>query len=102
MVVKIMTYGGIVQAIDVADKHGQMANVVLGFANLDEYVKWSPYFGCITGRYANRIARGTFMLEGKRYFLALNNGTNSLHGGVKGFDKQIWTAEEVTSAAGVG
>lgn len=102
MEVKILTYGGIVQAIDVPDRHGRMANVVLGFANLDDYVKRSPYFGCISGRYANRIARGTFMLAGKRYFLALNNGTNALHGGVKGFDKQIWAAEEVNSAEGVG
>jgi aldose 1-epimerase len=102
MIVAVLTYGGIVQEIFVPDKNGEMADVVLGFSNVDDYVKGSPYFGCITGRYANRIARGTFMLEGKRYFLALNNGTNALHGGVKGFDKQIWTAEEVNSADGVG
>jgi aldose 1-epimerase len=102
MEVKIMTYGGIVQEINVPDSTGAMGNVVLGFATVDEYVKGSPYFGCITGRYANRIARGTFFLEGKRYFLALNNGMNALHGGVKGFDKQIWAAEEVNSADGVG
>jgi len=102
MSIKILTYGGILQEINVPDNSGTMGNVALGFKTVDEYVKGSPYFGCITGRYANRIARGTFNLEGKRYFLALNNGTNALHGGVKGFDKQIWTAEEVNSADGVG
>jgi len=102
MNIKIMTYGGIIKEINVPDSSGAMGNVVLGFATVDEYVKSSPYFGCITGRYANRIARGTFNLEGKRYFLALNNGTNALHGGVKGFDKKIWTAEEVNGADGPG
>ncbi|HEY7035044.1 MAG TPA: aldose epimerase family protein [Thermomicrobiales bacterium] len=102
MVVKIMTYGGIIQSIEVPDRDGNLANVALGFDNLDDYVASSPYFGCITGRYANRIARGTFMLEGKAYYLALNNGENSLHGGAKGFDKYVWNAEEVTGGEGVG
>jgi aldose 1-epimerase len=101
MSVAIMTYGGIVQEINVPDQNGQFANVALGFNTVQEYVDGSPYFGCITGRYANRIARGTFMLEGKRYFLALNNGSNALHGGVKGFDKVIWAAEEVPADDGV-
>jgi aldose 1-epimerase len=101
MSVAIMTYGGIVQEINVPDQNGQFANVALGFNTVQEYVDGSPYFGCITGRYANRIARGTFMLEGERYFLALNNGTNALHGGVKGFDKVIWAAEEVPADNGV-
>ncbi|MEA2582513.1 MAG: aldose 1-epimerase [Thermomicrobiales bacterium] len=100
MTVKIITYGGIIQAIDVPDRDGNVANVALGFDNLDDYVDMNPYFGCITGRYANRIARGTFTLEGERYFLALNNGTNHLHGGEKGFDKYVWDAEEVASADG--
>ncbi|MEA2524647.1 MAG: aldose 1-epimerase [Thermomicrobiales bacterium] len=100
MTVKIITYGGIIQAIDVPDRDGNIANVALGFDNLDDYVDMNPYFGCITGRYANRIARGTFTLEGERYFLALNNGTNHLHGGEKGFDKYVWDAEEVASADG--
>jgi aldose 1-epimerase len=78
-----------------------MANVALGFATLDEYVAGNPYFGCITGRYANRIARGEFDLEGERYRLALNNGENHLHGGEKGFDKYVWAAEEVNEG-GVG
>jgi aldose 1-epimerase len=102
MEVKIMTYGGIVQSIRVPDRDGTMANVALGFDGLDDYVESSPYFGCITGRYANRIARGTFNLEGTRYFLALNNGTNALHGGEKGFDKYVWAAEEINDADGVG
>jgi aldose 1-epimerase len=79
-----------------------MANVALGFATLDEYLKGHPYFGCITGRYANRIARGTFSLEGERYFLALNNGPNHLHGGVKGFDKYVWAATELPAGEGIG
>jgi aldose 1-epimerase len=102
MEVKILTYGGIVQSIRVPDRNGEMANVALGFDNLDDYVGSSPYFGCITGRYANRIARGVFSLEGRRWFLALNNGANHLHGGVKGFDKRVWAAEQVNDADGVG
>jgi aldose 1-epimerase len=100
MEVAILTYGGIVQSIVVPDRNGQMANVALGFATLDEYVAGNPYFGCITGRYANRIARGTFTLEGERYFLALNNGSNTLHGGEKGFDKYVWAAEDTTGTDG--
>jgi len=102
MDVRIMTYGGIVQSIMVPDRDGTMANVALGFATLDEYVADNPYFGCITGRYANRIARGTFTLEDQRYYLAVNNAPNHLHGGEKGFDKYVWAAEEVSSADGVG
>ena len=104
MEVKIMTYGGIIQSIRVPDRDGTMANVTLGYATLDEYLAAGnpSYFGCITGRYANRIARGTFVLGDQTYRLALNNGENSLHGGKKGFDKQVWAAEEVTGGDGVG
>ena len=102
MVVKIMTYGGIIQSIEVPGRDGTVANVALGFSNLDDYVAMNPYFGCITGRYANRIAKGTFTLDGQTYQLAINNDPNSLHGGEKGFDKYVWDAEEVTSADGVG
>lgn len=102
MVVKIMTYGGIIQSIEVPDRDGNLANVALGFSTLDDYIAGSPYFGCITGRYANRIAGGKFTLDGQTYQLALNNGPNTLHGGEKGFDKYVWSAEEVTSADGVG
>ena len=98
MEVKIMTYGGIVQSIRVPDRDGNMANVALGFATLDEYVEGNPYFGTITGRYANRIARGTFTLDGERYRLALNNGENHLHGGEQGFDKFVWGATRLPDA----
>jgi aldose 1-epimerase len=102
MVVTIITYGGIVHSIEVPDRNGNHGNVALGFDNLDDYVAKNPYFGCITGRYANRIARGTFTLDGQIYHLPLNNGENSLHGGTKGFDKVVWDAEEVTGGDGVG
>ena len=97
-----MTYGGIVQSITVPDRDGNMANVAFGFATLDEYVEDNPYFGCITGRYANQIARGPFTLEDQRYYLAVNNDPNHLHRGEKGFDKYVWAAEEVSAADGVG
>ena len=85
MVVSVMTYGGIVQKVLVPDRDGNLTNVTLGFDSLDKYIAGSPYFGSITGRYANRIARGTFVLDGVTYRLALNNGENSLHGGLVGF-----------------
>jgi aldose 1-epimerase len=102
MVVRITNYGGIIQSIDVPDRRGHFANVTLGFAKLDDYVASSPYFGAIVGRYANRIAKGTFTLDGITYHLALNNGPNSLHGGVKGFDKRVWTATEIVKEDSVG
>ncbi len=98
MEVSIMTYGGIVQSIRVPDRNGEMANVALGFATLDEYVAGNPYFGTITGRYANRIARGTFELDGERYRVALNSGENHLHGGEQGFDKFVWGATRLPDA----
>jgi aldose 1-epimerase len=90
MEVKIITYGGIITSIKVQDRHHQWANVALGFDNLGDYVAKSPYFGSITGRYANRIAKGVFTLDGVTYCLDINNDPNSLHGGFKGFDKQVW------------
>ena len=93
MRVKVLTYGGIIQSIEVPDRQGRLGDVVLGFDSLDGYVKQSPYFGAIVGRYANRIAKGKFTLDGKPYTLAVNNGPNALHGGIKGFDKVTWTAE---------
>jgi aldose 1-epimerase len=102
MVVKIMTYGGTLQSIEVPDRDGNLGNVTLGFDNIDQYVSESPYFGCITGRYANRIARGTFTLDGETYRLPLNNGENSLHGGNFGFDKRVWAAEEINEGDTVG
>jgi aldose 1-epimerase len=90
MRVRILTYGGIIQTIEVPDRRGRTANVALGFDNLTDYVERSPYFGCITGRYANRIALGRFTLDGVTYQLPINNDPNSLHGGDVGFDKHIW------------
>ncbi|MBL8824256.1 MAG: galactose mutarotase [Planctomycetia bacterium] len=90
MVVKILTYGGIIQELHVPDREGKFADVCLGFSNLEGYLAGHPYFGCITGRVANRIAKGKFTLNGKEYSLEVNNGPNSLHGGKVGFDKKVW------------
>jgi aldose 1-epimerase len=102
MEVKIITYGGIIQSIKVPDRRGRVANVALGFDNLDQYVHENPYFGCITGRYANRIALGQFTLDGVDHQLATNNPPNHLHGGDFGFDKRVWTAEEIHDGRTVG
>ena len=99
---RIMTYGGIVVSLRVPDRNGDMGDVVLGYDNLDGYLKNSPYFGALVGRYANRIAKGRFTLDGHEYRLAINNGENHLHGGIKGFDKVVWKAKEVRSRDGVG
>lgn len=94
MTAKITNYGGIVVALIAPDKDGRLADVVLGFDSIAEYEEKSPYFGCITGRYANRIAKGAFTLDGVTYDqLAINNGPNALHGGFQGFDKRVWEAE---------
>jgi len=95
MQVGIINYGGRVVSIRVPDRQGQMADVVLGFDNLDGYLGNNPYFGAIVGRYANRIAKGRFTLDSVEYKLAQNDGPNSLHGGVKGFDKVVWKATEL-------
>ena len=89
MQVSLLDYGGTVKEIRVPDRNGDFANVSLGFSKIIDYVEKSPYFGCITGRYANRIAAGKFSLDGEVYQLATNNDPNHLHGGVKGFDKQF-------------
>ena len=102
MEVKITNYGGIITSILVPDRAGTMADVTLGFNTLDEYLAGHPFFGCITGRYANRIARGMFTLDGETYHLALNNYPNTLHGGARGFDKYVWKATEVQDENGVG
>jgi len=90
MTARIMTYGGIVQSLKVPDKNGNFGDVVLGYDTLDGYLTNSPYFGALIGRYGNRIAKGHFTLDGQTYTLATNNGPNSLHGGLKGFDKRVW------------
>jgi aldose 1-epimerase len=90
MVVKVSNYGCTVTEILVPDKAGKMADVALGFDKLEGYLDKSPFFGCIAGRVANRIAKGKFSLDGKDYSLFVNNGPNALHGGKKGFDKYVW------------
>jgi aldose 1-epimerase len=104
MVVKITNYGGTITEIHVRDKAGKMSDVALGFDKLDGYLDKSPFFGCIAGRVANRIAKGKFTLDGKDYTLAVNNGPNALHGGKKGFDKKVWefrAGEQVPGFPGV-
>ena len=102
MEVKILTYGGILQEISVPDRRHKVANVTLGFDNLADYVAMNPYFGCITGRYANRIAEGRFTLDGTTYQLAINNPPNHLHGGDVGFDKRVWDAKAIQGSKTVG
>ncbi len=102
MRVQITNYGGIVTSLWVPDKNGNLGDVVLGYDHLDGYLKASPYFGCIVGRYGNRIAKGKFTLNDKTYLLATNNGPNHLHGGVKGFDKVVWQARPIKSSDAVG
>ena len=96
--VKILNYGGIVAEFHVPDASGKFADVVLGCATVEDYEKLSPYFGCITGRVANRIANAKFTLDGKEYQLAANNGKNALHGGKVGFDKKVWKASGLESS----
>lgn len=102
MIVKITNYGGIVTSIIVPGKKGEPADVVLGFSTLAEYQATHPYFGAIIGRYGNRIAKAKFTLDGVTYTLAANNGNNHLHGGIIGFDKVVWQAEEFTKKDEVG
>src|ERR1700678_347273 len=97
---RIATYGGVVVSLKAPDRNGKLADVVLGFDNLDGYVAnfngpSSAFFGALIGRYANRIAHGSFMLDGKKYSLPLNNGANSLHGGPHGFNNVVWKAKPV-------
>jgi aldose 1-epimerase len=94
--VRILTYGGAIQSLQVPDRHGKMADVVLGYDTLDGYFsKDDPYFGALVGRYANRIASGRFELGGHTYTIPTNNGPNALHGGPRGFDKVVWKAKKV-------
>lgn len=97
---KVMTYGALLTEMWVPDRDGNMADVVLGFNDLATYEAGHPYFGATTGRYANRIAGGKFELDGVTYNLPVNNGPNTLHGGIKGFDKVIWKATELPNREG--
>ena len=100
MEVKITNYGGIVVSLTAPDRNRKFADVVLGFNDLESYLKGHPYFGSIIGRYGNRIAKGRFSLNGVEYKLAVNNGPNHLHGGIKGFDKVVWAATLTMTKAG--
>ena len=98
----VIAYGGVVTRIEVPDRAGKMGNVTLGFDRLEDYRARSPYFGCITGRYANRIGKAQFTLDGTLYRLPANNGANTLHGGPNALDKQVWRAREIEIADGAG
>ena len=96
----ITNYGGAVVSLKVPDRNGKFADVVLGYDSLDGYVNDKSYFGAIVGRYGNRIGHAQFSLDGKTYTLAKNNGENSLHGGIKGFNKAVWAAKELPAKNG--
>ncbi len=96
----ILNYGGLVIFLKVPDRNGHFDDVVLGYDNLADYIKDSPYFGAMIGRYGNRIAKGKFTLDGKEYSLAINNGPNALHGGIKGFDKVVWEPKVLATLDG--
>ncbi len=102
MEVRAMSYGATIVSLKVPDARGVIGDVVLGYDSLAGYLKSSPYFGAIVGRYGNRIARGRFAIDGAKYTLAVNNGPNSLHGGLRGFDKLVWSAEPVRSDSTTG
>jgi aldose 1-epimerase len=97
---KITNYGCIVVSLKIPDKDGMMGDVVLGYETVGEYIENSPYFGAVVGRYGNRIGGARFTLDGVEYQLAVNDGENHLHGGLKGFDKVLWKGEEVSSGEG--
>ncbi|XP_062979943.1 galactose mutarotase [Elgaria multicarinata webbii] len=91
--VEIISLGCIITSLETKGRDGKFSDVVLGFDHLEGYINKHPYFGAVVGRVANRIAKGKFVVEGQEYQLAINNGPNSLHGGIKGFDKVIWAPE---------
>lgn len=97
---KIITFGATVTELKMPDKAGKLGDIVLGYDNIKQYETESPYFGATIGRYGNRIAKGTFKIDGKTYHVPVNNGPNSLHGGKKGFDKHIWKAVTHDSTQG--
>jgi aldose 1-epimerase len=99
---KVLSYGGIVQSLEIPDREGRYTNVCAGFDNIEDYVARSPYFGALIGRYGNRIGKGRFTLDGTTYQLSVNDGANSLHGGTEGFDKRVWDVEPFTEGSDVG
>lgn len=99
---RITNYGGIITALRTRDRRGKLADIVLGYDELEPYLKGTPYFGALIGRYGNRIAQGRFTLDGKTYTLATNGELNHLHGGIQGFDKRLWAAEPFSGPSGAG
>ncbi|MER5252839.1 aldose epimerase family protein [Streptomyces sp. NPDC002855] len=99
---KVLSYGGIVQSLELPDRHGRYRNVSLGYDTIEEYVAGTTFFGATIGRYGNRIAKGRFTLDGKTHQLSVNDGENSLHGGAKGFDTRVWDVEPFKDSSGVG
>jgi aldose 1-epimerase len=99
---KVLSYGGVVQSLEIPDRRGRYANVSAGFDDLDDYVARSPHFGALIGRYGNRIAKGRFTLDGTTYQLSVNDGENSLHGGALGFDYRVWDVEPFAEGSDVG
>jgi len=102
MIVGIITYGGTVTKIVVPDKLGNFGDVVLGHDNIVGYEEKSDYFGAIVGRYANRIGKGQFTIDGKSYQVPINNNGNSLHGGIRGFDKRVWDGKSFENEDNAG
>ena len=98
----VTNYGGIIATLHTPDRHGQPGDIVLGYDRLEDYVERNPFFGCLAGRFANRIAGAKFTLKGKTYTLAQNNGNNHLHGGKVGFDKVLWGTEPFSAPNAVG
>lgn len=102
LIAKVITYGATITELWIPNKNGILEDVILGFETLSEYESSNnPYFGCIIGRYANRIAKGKFVIDGISYQLVLNDGKNSLHGGVKGFHRKVFNASPMTLSSGV-
>lgn len=99
---RLITYGAILVSLETPDRNGNSGDITLGYDSLEGYIKENPYFGASVGRFANRIAKGKFTLDGVEYKLAVNNDENHLHGGIKGFDKVVWDAESVKQDSAVG
>lgn len=99
---KVLSYGGIVQSLELPDRHGRYTNVSLGYDTIEAYTAGTTFFGALIGRFGNRIAKGRFTLDGKTHQLSVNDGENSLHGGAKGFDTRVWDVEPFKDSSGVG
>ncbi|MFG2648136.1 aldose epimerase family protein [Streptomyces sp. NPDC048436] len=99
---KVLSYGGIVQSLELPDRHGRYTNVSLGYDTIEAYTAGTTFFGALIGRYGNRIAKGRFTLDGKTHQLSVNDGENSLHGGAKGFNTRVWDVDPFADSSGVG